>query len=64
MLSDLRRNGEQPVDNTGAERNQQSIRVGEPARDKDVGTVVGDDVHTAELNLVSKWRGDDNTGKN
>lgn len=53
VLSDLRRNGEQPVDNTGTERNQQSIRVREPTRDKDVGAVVGDDVHTAELHIWS-----------
>jgi hypothetical protein len=49
----LRRNSKQPIDDTGAERNQQSIRVREPARDEDVGRIICDDVDTAELFLVS-----------
>jgi len=52
-FGNLRRNSEQPVDNTGTERYQQSIRVRETTRDEDVGAVVCNNVDTAELCLVS-----------
>lgn len=49
LLKNLRWNGEQEVHNASTHRDQQGIRVRETTRREDVGTVVSNDVDTAEL---------------
>lgn len=52
-FGNIRWNGKQPVDDTCAERDKQCIGLTESGSPENVGTVVGNDIHTTELIVVS-----------